>query len=253
MDKPNFLEQAPAFYAVAIACCFIESKREVSTLGQIKGGAPVLTSALLKDDLMEAALRLLISADVVSVVKMAFGPPLYQRLPNLNTDWLYTGAGQFYPAFAAFAHVKNYDWLRAALADVNQHYDALLIAPADFSDAAPSLWEPLPLERNDERQIEAAKAVDEAIAKIEADNGYAANVPGERDYVIQSLKTFSTTLKESAQTTAMQVKTFALDPLALVAKRFAGAALELAAGAAKEAILAWLKAKFGALLAALLS
>jgi hypothetical protein len=82
-------------------------------------------------------------------------------------------------------------------------------------------------------------------------NGYAANVPGERDYVVRSLKTFRSTLKESVQITGMQIKTFALDPLDMVISRFSGAALELVAGAARDAIVAWLKAKFGALLAAL--
>jgi len=39
--------------------------------------------------------------------------------------------------------------------------------------------------------------------------------------------------------------------LGIVIRRFSGAALELVAGAATDAIVAWLKAKFGALLAAL--
>lgn len=108
------------------------------------------------------------------------------------------------------------------------------------------------MDRSDEQLLDATAKVDEALTKIAADNGYAANVPGERDYVLQSLKSFSITLKESAQITGMQIKTFALDPLNAVMKRFSGAALELVAGAAKDAILTWLKAKFGALVTWLL-
>lgn len=50
----------------------------------------------------------------------------------------------------------------------------------------------------------------------------------------------------------MQIKTFALDPLNVVIKRFKGAALETVAGAAKDAIVVWLKAKFGAVITWLL-
>ena len=109
-----------------------------------------------------------------------------------------------------------------------------------------------PLDRSDAQLVDAAEAVEEAIAKIEADNGYAANVPGERDYVVQSLKSFSATLKESAQITGMQIKTFAIDPLNAVIRRFTGAGLELVAAAAKDAILSWLKVKFGTLVTWLL-
>ena len=108
------------------------------------------------------------------------------------------------------------------------------------------------MDRSDEELHNVTVKVDEAIAKIEADNGYAANVPGERDYVLQSLKSFSSTLKQSAQITVMQIKTFALDPLATVMKRFADNALGLFAGAAKDAIVTWLKSKFGTLITWLL-
>jgi hypothetical protein len=135
---------------------------------------------------------------------------------------------------------------------VNEHYTALSVSMDDFKEPPPSLWEPLPLDRADEGLIAATEALDEAIEKIEMDNGYAANLPGERDYVLQSLKTFRTTLKESAQITGMQIKTFAIDPLNAVIQRFKGAALEIVAGAAKDDIVAWLKAKFGAIITWLL-
>ncbi|MET4423206.1 hypothetical protein [Bradyrhizobium sp. RT3a] len=253
MDKPSFLDHAPSFYSVAVACTLLEGKqRELWTILQIKEGAPpALHAILVHDALVEAALRVLVAAGVVAVARMPFGPPVYRRLPSLNTDWLYSEAGREMSVYATFAQLKNYQWLRAALADVNEQYHSLSIQPADFEEAAPSLWEPLPLDRRDEKLAEAVEAVDDAITKIEADNGYAANVPGERDYVVQSLKTFRSALKESVQITGMQIKTFALDPLGIVIRRFSGAALELVAGAARDAIVAWLKAKFGALLALL--
>jgi hypothetical protein len=252
MDKQKFVEEAPAFYTVAIAFALLEGKREVYTIDQIKEALPVLSRSLIHDPLMEAGLNPLITAGVVGIAKEAFGPPVYHRLPSLTKEWAYSDACDQIPVFRTFAQVRNWAWLVTALREVNEHYVALSIIPEDFKQAVPSLWEPLPLDRTDEGLIAATEAVDEAITKIEADNGYAANVPGERDYVLQSLKTFRTTLRESAQITGMQIKTFAIDPLNVVMKRFAENAVGVVAGAAKDAVVTWLKSKFGALIAWLL-
>lgn len=86
--------------------------------------------------------------------------------------------------------------------------------------------------------------MDQAIEKIESSNGYAAEVPGERQYVLESLKTASKTLKENAQIYWMQLKVFVLEPLSRVIKRFGNAAEGVAASAARDAIHDWLKTAF---------
>jgi hypothetical protein len=107
--------------------------------------------------------------------------------------------------------------------------------------------------REDEKLIAVTSAVDKVIVAVEGDNGYAVHAPGERAYVLQSLKSFSDTLRVSAQITGMQVKAFALDPLKAVITRFGKSALGIVSTAAQQAILDWLKTNFGKLLGMLLS
>src|SRR5262245_57421815 len=92
MDKRKFIEEAPAYYAVAIAFSLLEGKRDVSTLEQIRELVPVVSRSMVHDPLMEAGLRLLITAGVVGILKETFGPPLYRRLPALTKEWAYNDA-----------------------------------------------------------------------------------------------------------------------------------------------------------------
>jgi hypothetical protein len=258
MDKRTFIKEAPAFYALAVAVSMIENRhREVFTEGQLAniphevGEIPTRLS-FQHPEVLAAGLSILTGAGVVEMATEAFGPTLYRRTPELTEEWLFGEGGAQIPIFRRYAQIQNLRWLSSALEDVNRRYLELDMSQLDFDEPVGDPWEPLPLDRTDEALTEATAKVDEAITQIQADNGYAANVPGERDYVVQSLTSFSTTLKESAQITGMQIKTFALDPLNAVIKRFKGAGLELVAAAAKDAILSWLKVKFGALITWLL-
>lgn len=103
-------------------------------------------------------------------------------------------------------------------------------------------WEPIPLDRDDPKLQEATEKLDEAIKTIEGDNGYAANLPGEREYVLSHLKSFAQMLKTKAEVYGRQIKTDAIDPLTRVAKRFGTAMVGVAATSAKEALIEWLKA-----------
>jgi hypothetical protein len=256
MDRHSFVERAPQYYALALALAAVKLEQEVFTESQLQ---QLLVSEHLGfnsvfrfEPLIQAGMRLLVEAAVIEISKEDFGPNLYRRTPALTWEWMFEGDGLKIPVFARYGELQNLPWLAEALADIDQSFQNLGLSHEDFEQPPLSVWEPLPLDRTDEDLRDATAKVDEAIAQIEADNGYAANVPGERDYVVESLKSFSTTLKESVQITGMQVKTFALDPLNAVIQRFKGAALALVAGAAKEAIGVWLKAKFGALITWLL-
>jgi hypothetical protein len=256
MDKEIFIREAPAFYALGIAVSMaLNETREVFTESQLRNLRTNQYNVRLSFDhpvLLAEGARVLEEVGVAEMIKEAFGPTLYLKKPALTELWLQQEGAQRIPIFRRYSQIWNLGWLIEALEDVNRRYSELSISALDFDGPLPSPWEPLPLERTDEALLEVAAKVDEAIAQIAADNGYAANEPGERDYVVQSLKSFSTTLKESAQITGMQIKTFAIDPLNTVIKRFEGAALELVAAAAKDSILSWLKVKFGALVAWLL-
>jgi hypothetical protein len=152
--------------------------------------------------------------------------------------------GQF-PLFLKYKQVGTKIWLRSALASVNEQYDHLNVKAADFGRAAlEDKWEPIPLDRKDPTLKEATKAVDAVIEAVEADNGYAVHAPSEREYVLSRLKAVSETLKQKAQIHWMDVKTFALEPLGRLIKRFGPAAVGTVAVVARKAIFEWLKANY---------
>jgi len=128
---------------------------------------------------------------------------------------------------------------------VNKQYDELDITQDDFNNnLVEAQWEPIPLDRRDERLSGATEALDAAIGAIETDNGYAVHAVAEREYVLSNLRSASKALKEQTQIYWMQVKVFALEPLGRIIKRFGPAAVGMAALAARQAIFDWLKANF---------
>ncbi|MGJ5024667.1 hypothetical protein [Bradyrhizobium oligotrophicum] len=254
MDKNSFIEKAPPYYALGLALALLsQDSDQTVTLSTLEHATGHPEALFRYHGLVRAGMRILVQAGVAEIIAEDFGPRLYRRTGDLTAEWIYEGGGQQIPLFRRYAQIRNLGWLNQAIVDVNENFKSLGVSSSDFDAPAVSLWQPLPLDRTDEALVAATERVDEAIRSIEGDNGYAAHAPGERDYVVQSLKTFSATLKENAQITGMQIKTFALEPLAVVMRRFAGAGLEMAAGAAKDAIVAWLKVKFGALITYLLS
>ncbi|MGJ5177985.1 hypothetical protein ACQR16_27025 [Bradyrhizobium oligotrophicum] len=195
MDKPSFIKRGPEYYALALALGVMQLRNSLFTLNQLQ-------FALTREDegfrqsfnwpaLVNAGMRVLIEADVIEMTREDFGPHLYRCKPLLTWEWIFEGEGRKIPIFARYAEVQNLSWLAEALVDVDHEYSRLALTSDDFEEPVPSLWEPLPLDRSDENLREVTKKVDEAVSQIAADNGYAANMPGERDYVVQSLRAFS--------------------------------------------------------------
>jgi hypothetical protein len=73
------------------------------------------------------------------------------------------------------------------------------------------------------------ETITNTVEQIRTDNGYAAHVPEERQYVLESLSTFARMLSEAASTSIPYITHYCLDPLGGVSRRFAGAALGIAA------------------------
>ena len=137
------------------------------------------------------------------------------------------------------------NWLQRALRSVDNAYEQLQITELDFDpDEMEIQWEPIPLDRSDGTLDRAIEAVGNVIEAIEQDNGYAANAGGEREYVLSNLKAFQRAVSEQAEIYWMQIKTFALTPLGKVITRFGSAAVGIAATAARDSILEWLKIAF---------
>jgi hypothetical protein len=86
-------------------------------------------------------------------------------------------------------------------------------------------WEPLPLDRADPNLQAVTSQLDETISQIQADNGYAAALPGERDMVIDSLSSAAERLKKDPTISWGYLQRNAFEPLKTVLRRFKGAAL----------------------------
>jgi hypothetical protein len=181
---------------------------------------------------------MLSAAGVIEVIPDDFGPTIIKPKEGL-AQWI--GETDF-AAFRKYSEIKSWSWLRSTIKAVNDSADRLNIEDADFEPAVvDTQWEPIPLDRADQKLQETTRALDDAIESIEGDNGYAANVPAEREYVLSKLKRTSSDLKEKTILYWPEVKANALEPLGRVIKRFGPAAVGVAALAARTAIIEWIK------------
>jgi hypothetical protein len=244
-DKDDFVQKAPPYYELAVASYFDETSVDFFTVEALLGRFSTMYDILPIGVLLDHALAALREKNMVVEVPDDFGPTLYRKSPNFGAIW--HGQKQPTPLFRKFYEMGNEQqrWLRGALSKINEQYAELGLTEQDFTQSTlDDKWEPIPLDRSDQRLQKATEALDEALEKIESSNGYAAEVPGERQYVLQSLKAGSRTLKESAQIYWVELKVFVLEPLGRVIKRFGTAVEGVAASAARDAFHDWLKIAF---------
>ncbi len=196
-----------------------------------------------KAALVEEALKVLDRYGVVKLIPDDFGPTVFLPATYLP-DWFDSDENPI-ALFRKFKQVGDRNWLQRALRSVDNAYEQLQITELDFDpDEMEIQWEPIPLDRSDGTLDRAIEAVGNVIEAIEQDNGYAANAGGEREYVLSNLKAFQRAVSEQAEIYWMQIKTFALTPLGKVITRFGSAAVGIAATAARDLILEWLKIAF---------
>lgn len=245
MSKIDFVKKAPIYYALAIASTMSRATAML-TRSDIDNDWDKQTLVMSHNAVWNAATQLLEADGVIEVVRDEFGPNLYRG--TLNTSkWLHTTAPEQYDAAAKFKN-SGRGWLRPALDEVNSRYYSLSMGDDDFNLVEESEWQPLPIDRNDERFQTAERAIDEAIQSIEGDNGYAVHAAEERSYVLSNLKAFKQYVSENTSIYIEQVNVFVVQPLGRAIARFGGAAVGLAASAAKQAVFDWIKANASKLL-----
>lgn len=101
-------------------------------------------------------------------------------------------------------------------------------------------WAPLKIDRSDSIYVEMTSKVHRAIETVEADNGYAATCPEERDAIIASTKGQLEAI-ENGQPSREAILAGLAAPLKFLSQKFIGTLIGEAAKLAFASIVAWLR------------
>jgi hypothetical protein len=248
VDKTEFLRLAHLYYAIAIIHRFQQDYRPL-TLTEIEHAYTNDTlfgtefSYFPRANLMVRAVNFLVLQGAVNIIPDPFAPQILVQSKDYH-DVFRKLTGDTYSPFYNYSLTNNSDhWIKEALINVERQYVTLGIQESDFDVPADQQWEPLALERDDPQLDTAIRRIDETIEQVRGDNGYAATVPEERSFVLESLSTVSAKLNAAPSVSLSYLKRYAWEPLSILVRRFGPAALGLVATAAKEAIKEWLKKK----------
>jgi hypothetical protein len=249
MEKSRFVELAPSYYALAIAVHFVESGETYSYRASIRETFTASSTRydpnpynyIGNDVLFWRGVRTAEILGLIEIIPDEFGPPLYKKSEEFG-DILNSLAqdkqSPFYKHQLAGSNGRS--WLLTALHTVNERYKELQVESQDFNKTDQE-WEPIPLDRRNEKLQEATKLLDQTIEELRSDNGYGATNIEEKNFVLEKLQSAARRLKKETQTSWMYVKEFALDPLSLLVRRFGEAAIGITAVAARTALIEWLK------------
>jgi hypothetical protein len=111
------------------------------------------------------------------------------------------------------------------------------------SELGETEWEPLSIDRSTSEYKNFEEKLEDAVEKIESDNGYSSTHPEERDTVVWSLKEGLKALKELTPTKE-QIRSLIEVPLNRAIQIFKDSIPGLAATLAKEALKEWVKSWF---------
>lgn len=249
MDKSRFIEMAPIYYALAVGShLHREYPRQSVTLDGILAkftiddgsGDPAGYCLLEREEILTHALEWLRTQEVLHILEDEFGPKIY----ILSEDWAYLYErlrnDTKLPFYKHYLISDKDTWLHSALSNINELYLKLGIEPEDFY-APDKEWAPLPLDRDDETLLTTIRELDKTIESVRGDNGYASTLPEERSFVLEALSSVSQKLKQATTVSLPYLRRYAFEPLAILVRRFKGAAISVTATATREALVEFLK------------
>ncbi|RUU96355.1 hypothetical protein EOB36_30065 [Mesorhizobium sp. M6A.T.Cr.TU.017.01.1.1] len=137
-------------------------------------------------------------------------------------------------------------WLAAALDKINSKASNDLereyveqVSDDQETSGEEHAWEPLPVELDDPDLADAISLSEQAIAVIEASNGYADSEPSERNSIVNSMKGSLQSLK-AGMPSRKAILEGLYAPMKYIAKKFTDAAMGKAAASAVIALAKWL-------------
>lgn len=248
MDKAEFVEKAPPYYALAIAVV-LRRQDNPRTEHQLKSeypdhsdGAPEPESLLDRWVLWDGAVAWLLARNMIKIRHDPFGPPIFSKGPQFEENWEVLENHDSFPfsSYAAAAH--SGEWLMSALYAVNNTYANLEMEPGDFENPD-AQWEPVKIDLTEPTVKEAISSLERIIEDVRSDNGYSATLPQERDFVLEGLQGTLDKFKSSS-VSAGYIRT-AIERLGILQRRFASTIKEAAISGAKLALIEFAKKHLG--------
>jgi hypothetical protein len=244
-DRVRFIEVAPHYYAVAIISYFQDREHRSTTAANLVermqdewSNMQIIPVGLLETPpIFWKAIDWMVSEGLVRLIEDEFAPTMIVRNAGFTTRVVELTKVQNTP-LQKFADLNDDQlWLTAVLFEIEKRANEFGITDEDFNN--PDLeWAPIPLDRSEPELNEVIESVDNAVEIVRADNGYAANKPEERNYVVDGLSVFRTRIKEAASISMPYIRQYAIDPtirgIKTLGQSAAGVALELFKQKVKE-------------------
>jgi hypothetical protein len=237
VERNRLIELAPKYYQLAFCAFFSKGNNKIAssmTLWQQAGSDHNAT--------FWHALNGLVEKGILEVIRDDFGPPLYRKTDAFEAQWkeIKNKSQPDTPAFKYNLDPNGEVWLTTAMQAVNKALKEQDIKPEEFGKPDAE-WEPLPVERTNAKLKKATEELEKTIEAAEADNGYAANLPEEKAFVVENLKNAVEKLKTENSISYAYLKRKAIDALDTLIRRFGKASLGLVAQSARAALFDWLK------------
>jgi hypothetical protein len=235
VERNRLVELAPQYYQIAFCAFFSKPNNKIASSHTLWGDAKSDHSPTFWH-----ALNALVDKGMLQVIPDDFGPPLYTRTESFAAQWTEIKKQPNTPAFKYSLDPNNDAWLAAAILSVNKALKEQDIKNEDFAKPDAE-WAPLPVERTNPKLQKATEELENAIKAANADNGYAANLPEEKAFVVENLNDAVAKLKTDDSISFAYLKRKAIDTLDILIRRFGKASLGLVAQAARAALFDWLK------------
>ncbi len=251
MDKSQFTQLAPLYFAIAVLSLFREDVFEepevIRTVQVVKQFRVMFNrnfQTLVSDEeVLQTAIQVLSDLGVLEIETDPFGPPLLIPMTNyaLNYRTALRTNPDLYSVFCRYekAGAEKKSWLRAALDKMDTIARDLQLTDY-FEDSQKIEWQPIAidLEQNDTKAL--VQAVGQAEEKIRFDNGYAASKPEEQRYVLDGLAAFGRQLREATSTSLPYIKRYVIDPLTQATKPLGSSATGVVIEVLKAKLKEWL-------------